>query len=93
MLDVDYETLVGDLEGQSRRMMIDFLDLAWDDACLQFRGTERFVAHRHFWQVHPGPFIRPSGVGSIIARTSSRCWRLVGVVPSNHSTFRCRTPS
>jgi tetratricopeptide (TPR) repeat protein len=50
MLDVDYETLVGDLEGQSRRM-IDFLDLAWDDACLRFQDTERFVRTASFWQV------------------------------------------
>ena len=41
-LDVSYEELVGDVEGQSRRL-IDFLGLAWDPACLQFHSTRRIV--------------------------------------------------
>jgi len=50
MLEVHYEALVGDLEGESRRM-IDFLGLAWDDACLSFHATERSVQTASFWQV------------------------------------------
>jgi len=50
MLDVHYETLVGDLEGESRRM-IEFLGLDWDDACLAFHATERAVQTASFWQV------------------------------------------
>jgi tetratricopeptide (TPR) repeat protein len=41
-LDVSYEDLVGDVEGQSRRL-IDFLGLEWDPACLQFHSTRRVV--------------------------------------------------
>ena len=50
MLEVDYETLVADLEGESRRL-IDFLGLAWDDACLSFHTTERVVHTASLWQV------------------------------------------
>jgi len=41
-LEVDYETVVDDLEGQARRL-IDFLGLPWDDACLAFYQTRRVV--------------------------------------------------
>jgi len=41
-LDVSYEDLVGDVEGQSRRM-VDFLGLEWDPACLQYYSTPRVV--------------------------------------------------
>jgi tetratricopeptide (TPR) repeat protein len=50
MLEVQYETLVGDLEGESRRL-IDFLGLEWDDNCLSFHATERSVLTASFWQV------------------------------------------
>jgi hypothetical protein len=42
ILEVDYETLVNDLEGQSRRL-IDFLGLEWDPACLDFQTSGRAV--------------------------------------------------
>jgi tetratricopeptide (TPR) repeat protein len=41
-LDVSYEELVRDTDVQARRL-IDFLDLAWDPACLQFHATRRVV--------------------------------------------------
>ncbi len=41
-LDVSYEDLVGDGEGQSRRL-IDFLGLEWDPVCLRFHSTRRVV--------------------------------------------------
>ncbi len=50
MLKVAYEELVGDLEGQSRRL-IDFLGLEWDPACLDFHKTEREVFSASQWQV------------------------------------------
>jgi tetratricopeptide (TPR) repeat protein len=50
MLEVGYETLVGDLEGESRRI-IDFLGLPWDPACLAFHRTERSVLTASRWQV------------------------------------------
>jgi len=43
MLDVQYEDVVADLEGQARRL-ISSCGLEWDDACLDFHKTERPVA-------------------------------------------------
>ena len=42
ILDVCYEDLVDDLEGQSRRI-IDFCGLDWDDRCLRFWESGRTV--------------------------------------------------
>jgi tetratricopeptide (TPR) repeat protein len=50
MLEVQYEDLVADLEGQSRRL-IDFLGLEWDPACLSFYTNERQVMTASHWQV------------------------------------------
>jgi len=50
MLEVQYEDLVGDLEGESRRL-IDFLGLEWDPACLAFHSTDRPVMTASYWQV------------------------------------------
>ncbi len=41
-LEIGYESLVGDLEGHARRM-VDFLELDWDPACLDFQTTRRVV--------------------------------------------------
>lgn len=49
-LDVRYETLVADLEGQARRM-IDFLGLDWEPVCLDFHRNERAVATPNMWGV------------------------------------------
>ena len=42
VLEIDYESLVADQKGQSRRL-IDWLGLEWDDRCLSFFKTERLV--------------------------------------------------
>jgi len=42
MIDLRYEELVGDLEGQARRLL-DHCDLPWDPACLSFHSTDRAV--------------------------------------------------
>jgi hypothetical protein len=42
MLDLHYEDVVADLEGQTRRIL-DFCDLDWDPRCLDFHQTERPV--------------------------------------------------
>jgi hypothetical protein len=41
-LEVSYEQVVGDLEGEARRL-IAFCGLEWDDACLRFYETRRPV--------------------------------------------------
>ncbi|MEJ0024832.1 MAG: sulfotransferase [Rhizomicrobium sp.] len=42
LLDVEYETLVGDFEAQARRI-VAFCGLEWDARCLDFSRTERPV--------------------------------------------------
>jgi hypothetical protein len=42
LLEVDYEELIADQEGVSRRL-VAWLGLEWDDACLSFHRTERLV--------------------------------------------------
>ncbi len=41
-LEVSYEDVVGDLEGQSRRL-VDYCGLPWESACLDFHKNERPV--------------------------------------------------
>ena len=42
VLDVQYEDVVADLEGQVRRIL-EFCELPWDDQCLRFFENERAV--------------------------------------------------
>jgi tetratricopeptide (TPR) repeat protein len=49
-LEIQYEDLIADFEGQSRRL-IDFLGLSWDPACLAFHETERQIMTASLWQV------------------------------------------
>jgi len=42
VLDVRYEEMIADQEGQSRRL-IDFLGLDWDDRCLSYHEVKRTV--------------------------------------------------
>ena len=50
MIEMNYEALINDLEGQSRRL-IEFLGLGWEPACMDFHRTERSVATVSYWQV------------------------------------------
>jgi len=42
LLEVRYEDLVANLEGETRRMLA-FLGVEWDPRCLEFHRTERFL--------------------------------------------------
>ncbi len=42
VLDVRYEDVVADTEGQARRVL-DYLGLPWDENCLAFHRNERKV--------------------------------------------------
>jgi hypothetical protein len=50
MIEINYEVLVDDLEAESRRL-IEFLELDWEPACLDFHRTERTVVTVSHWQV------------------------------------------
>lgn len=57
-IEVEYEALVDDLEGQARRM-VDFLGLPWDESCLSFHRTQRPVRTASLNQVRQ-PIYRSS---------------------------------
>ena len=50
MIEVQYEELVADQEGQTRRFL-DFCGLDWDDHCLDFHETDRPVLTASNWQI------------------------------------------
>jgi hypothetical protein len=58
MLEVRYEDVVEDLEGQARRIL-DHLGLPWDPRCLAFHQTERAVQTASVSQVRQ-PIFRSS---------------------------------
>ncbi len=49
-LDVNYEDIVADQEGQARRML-DYCGLEWNDACLDFHKTKRQIRTASVTQV------------------------------------------
>jgi tetratricopeptide (TPR) repeat protein len=50
MLEIDYEDVVGDLEGSARRL-VAWCGLEWDGACLAFHQTKRVVRTASMTQV------------------------------------------
>ena len=60
MLEVRYEDVIADLEGQSRRI-IDHCGLEWDPRCLDFHRSERSVRTASFAQVRRPLY--PTSVG------------------------------
>jgi tetratricopeptide (TPR) repeat protein len=60
MLEVRYEDVIADLEGQSRRI-VDHCGLVWDPRCLDFHRSERSVRTASFAQVRRPLY--PTSVG------------------------------
>ena len=75
-LDLDYETLVGDLEGQSRRL-IEFLGLEWDPACLSFHQNRRVVTNAQPRAGPPAGLRRFGGHLAEVRAVSRRAFRSV----------------
>jgi len=50
LLEVAYEDLVANQEIVTRRIL-DFLGLPWEQRCLEFQITQRFVVTSSYWQV------------------------------------------
>jgi hypothetical protein len=88
MLEVRYENLVEDLEGQARRIL-DYCGLPWDDRCLSFHETDRPVKTASLVQVrrplyrssvgrwrlyekHLGPLIEALGPAVLTYRAAGR---------------------
>lgn len=55
--DVGYEALVADLEGVGRGMF-EFLQMEWDENCLEFHRTVRPVGTASHWQVRQPVYTR-----------------------------------
>ncbi|MEQ1756005.1 MAG: sulfotransferase [Micropepsaceae bacterium] len=85
-LDVDYENVVSDIEGQARRIL-DYCGLEWDPAVLEFHRSERpiktasavqirqpiygsSVARWRNYEKHLGPLLKE--LGSLAHRKSSQ---------------------
>ncbi|WP_316234191.1 sulfotransferase [Bradyrhizobium sp. SZCCHNR1098] len=60
LMDVQYEDLVDDLEGVSRRVLAH-CGLDWEDACLDFHRTERMVRTASLMQVREPIYRRSIG--------------------------------
>ncbi len=60
ILDVQYEDVVDDLEGQARRLL-EYCGLPWDDACLSFHETQRVVRTASVAQVRQPIYRRSVG--------------------------------
>lgn len=50
LLDLDYESLVANQEGETRRLL-EFCGLHWSDTCLSFHKTDRPIRTASSWQV------------------------------------------
>jgi len=59
-LEVDYEAVVDDIDSEARRML-EFLDLPWDPACLEFYRVERPVRTASVNQVRQPIYRSSSG--------------------------------
>lgn len=66
MVDVRYEDVVADLEGNARRMLA-FCDLPWDDAVLRFHETDRPIRTASYRQAR-----RPIYASSVRAAEAYR---------------------
>ncbi len=60
MIEVEYETLVAEVETQARRL-IAFLGLPWEAACLDFHRTDRAILTASSWQVRQPLYTRSVG--------------------------------
>ncbi len=57
-LDIQYEDMIADQEGTSRKL-IEFLDLEWHDDCIRYFENKRSVTTPSRWQVRQ-PIYRTS---------------------------------
>ena len=64
ILEVEYEALIDRQEAESRNI-VEFCNLPWEDACLNYHSNDRIVQTASFWQVK-----QP------IYRTSLERWKL-----------------
>lgn len=79
-LEVDYENVVDDLEGEARRL-IAFVDMPWDDACLSFYKTRRVVRTASVSQVRQPIYATSKGRWRRHASQLGPLLAALGIVP------------
>jgi len=82
MLEVQYEELVADLEGQARRI-VDHCGLQWDEACLLFHETERPVRTASAVQVRQPIYHTSVGRWRRYERQLAPLIEVLGIDPAN----------
>ena len=80
LLSVDYEAVVADLEGESRRIAA-FCGMEWDPRCLEFHKTERQVRTASKTQVRQPLFNASRRREQPSRRISRPCWRRCEALP------------
>lgn len=70
-LDVSYESLVADLEGEARRI-VAHCGLPWDDACVRFHEATRQVQTASFAQVRQPIYMDSVAAGGGTKATLNR---------------------
>ncbi|WP_173051289.1 tetratricopeptide repeat-containing sulfotransferase family protein [Nitrospira sp. KM1] len=60
ILDVQYEDVVSDLDGQAKRLL-EFLKVPWDERCLNFHQNDRAVQTPSRWQVRQPIYTKSVG--------------------------------
>jgi tetratricopeptide (TPR) repeat protein len=88
-LTIDYEKLVGHLESEARRL-VDFLELDWDPACLDFHQTERTVVTASSWQVRQPLYQRSVGRWRNYERHLGPLLDLFAVASGSKQSWRSR---
>jgi len=58
---VEYERLVADQEGESRRLIEQICQLPWEDRCLRFQDNPRAVQTASLWQVRQPIYQKSAG--------------------------------
>ena len=89
-IEIDYETVVGNLETEARRL-VAFCGLPWDDACLSFHQGAQVIRTASMNQVagRSTPAAsragRPSATNSAVARGARHrvVARFLGLIPPN----------
>lgn len=80
VLDVDYEQLVADQEGESRKM-VKWIGLDWDPACLAFYKSERLVKTASVTQVRQPMYSQSVGRWKHYEAALTPFLRAIGCLP------------
>ena len=80
-IEVDYEDIVNNLEGQARRL-ISFTGLPWDEACLTFYENRRQVRTHSTLQVRQPIYLSSIGAWHPYARYLGPLMDTLGIDPA-----------